>query len=62
MIKTILFTSLPVVAALAVAGWRSMGGEELSDVGTRPGGVQTRLDNDKGALAKGHELALFAAG
>lgn len=62
MIKTILFTSLPVVAALAVAGWRSMGGEELSEVGTRPGGVQTRLDNNNSAIIKGRELALFAAG
>ncbi len=62
MIKTILFTSLPVVAALAVAGWRSMGSEGVSDVGTRPGNVQARLDNDKSARANGHELALFAAG
>jgi len=62
MIKTILFASLPVVAALAVTGWRTMASGEVSDVGTRPGGVQTRLDNDNGARAKGRELALFAAG
>lgn len=63
MIKTtILFAAIPIVAALALTGWRSIGAGEASDVGTRPGGVQTKLDSDEAVRAKGHELALFAAG
>jgi len=63
--STLTALAIGLLAILSLAVFLRSGpapGPVAIGVGTRPGDVGTRLDDDKAARARGNELAMFGAG